>query len=155
MKISWIGPWVGRINWCEGHWCGLTYLVVRVSNIYFVRFLGNGVSRKNGFKIYWPSSVLHTYLFKTWLREISFGKFMTILCLWYFITKAFKNSTGGRDNFSAIAVAIIKSTKTLLVQTMSDPSSWIQISDNTPVYYILLYMSGLFYNNQMHFLMTF
>ena len=22
VKISWIGPWVGRIEWCEGHWCG-------------------------------------------------------------------------------------------------------------------------------------
>ena len=24
-KISWIGPWVSRIDWCEGHWCGSTY----------------------------------------------------------------------------------------------------------------------------------
>ena len=22
VKISWIGPWVSRINWCEGHWRG-------------------------------------------------------------------------------------------------------------------------------------
>ena len=127
--------------------------------MYFVRFLGNGVSRKNAFKIYWPSSgdslYYICYLFKTWLWEISFGKFMTILSLWYFITKAFKNSTGGRDNFSAMAVAIIKSTKPLLVQTMSDLSSWIWSSDNTPVYYKLLYKKGLFYNNKMHFLMTF
>ena len=32
-KISWIGPWVGRIGWCEGHWCSLTYMVVRLSDI--------------------------------------------------------------------------------------------------------------------------
>ena len=32
-KISWIGPWVSRIDWCEGHWCGLTYMVVRLSNV--------------------------------------------------------------------------------------------------------------------------
>ena len=30
VKISWIGPWVSRINWCEGHWCGSTYMVVRL-----------------------------------------------------------------------------------------------------------------------------
>ena len=32
-KISWIGPWVGRIDRCEGHWCGSTYIVVRLSDI--------------------------------------------------------------------------------------------------------------------------
>ena len=26
LKISGTGPWVSRINWCEGHWCGSTYL---------------------------------------------------------------------------------------------------------------------------------
>ena len=25
--------WVARIEWCEGHWCGLTYTVVRLSKI--------------------------------------------------------------------------------------------------------------------------
>ena len=33
MKISWIGPWVSRIDWCEGHWCGSTYMAVRLSDI--------------------------------------------------------------------------------------------------------------------------
>ena len=33
VKILWIGPWVSRIDWCEGHWCGLTYMVVRLSGI--------------------------------------------------------------------------------------------------------------------------
>ena len=33
VKISWIGPWVSRIDWCEGHWCGSTYMVVRLSDI--------------------------------------------------------------------------------------------------------------------------
>ena len=32
-KISWIGPWVNRINWCEGHWCSSTYMVVRLSDV--------------------------------------------------------------------------------------------------------------------------
>ena len=33
MKILWIGAWINRINWCEGHQCGLTYMVVRLSDV--------------------------------------------------------------------------------------------------------------------------
>ena len=33
VKIRWIGPWVRRIDWCEGHWCNSTYMVVRLSDI--------------------------------------------------------------------------------------------------------------------------
>ena len=33
VKILEIGPRVSRMNWCEGHQCGLTYMVVRLSNI--------------------------------------------------------------------------------------------------------------------------
>ena len=33
VKISWIGPWVSRIDWCEGHWCGSTYMVERLSEV--------------------------------------------------------------------------------------------------------------------------
>ena len=33
VKTSWIGPWVSRIDWCEGHWCGSTYMAMRLSNI--------------------------------------------------------------------------------------------------------------------------
>ena len=33
VKISWIGPWVSRIEWCEGHWCSSMYMVVRLSDI--------------------------------------------------------------------------------------------------------------------------
>ena len=32
-KILWIGPWVSRIDWCEGHWCSLTYMVMRLSDV--------------------------------------------------------------------------------------------------------------------------
>ena len=31
LKISWIGPWVSRIGWCEAHWFGSTYMAVRLS----------------------------------------------------------------------------------------------------------------------------
>ena len=33
MKFPWIGPWFSRISWCEGHWFGSTYMVVRQSDI--------------------------------------------------------------------------------------------------------------------------
>ena len=33
VKISWIGPWVSRIDWCKGHWWGSTYMAVRLSDI--------------------------------------------------------------------------------------------------------------------------
>ena len=32
-RISWIGSWVSRIDWCERHWCGSTYMVERLSNV--------------------------------------------------------------------------------------------------------------------------
>ena len=32
-KISEIGAWISRINWCEGYWCGLIYMAVRLSNV--------------------------------------------------------------------------------------------------------------------------
>ena len=32
-KISWIGSWICTIDWCKGHWCGSTYMVLRLSNI--------------------------------------------------------------------------------------------------------------------------
>ena len=44
VKISWIGPWVSRIDWCEGHWNVSTYMVMRLSDIscvyVFFVFLG-------------------------------------------------------------------------------------------------------------------
>ena len=33
VKILWIGPWISRIEWYEGHWNGSTYMVVRLSYI--------------------------------------------------------------------------------------------------------------------------
>ena len=33
VKIYWIGPWVSRIEWCKGHWCGSTYMALRLSDI--------------------------------------------------------------------------------------------------------------------------
>ena len=32
MKFLWFGPWVSRIDWCEGHWNVATYMVVRLSD---------------------------------------------------------------------------------------------------------------------------
>ena len=33
MIFLWFGPWISRIDWCEGHWFGLTFMVVRMSDI--------------------------------------------------------------------------------------------------------------------------
>ena len=33
VKLSGIGPWVRRINWCKGHQCDSTNMVVRQSDI--------------------------------------------------------------------------------------------------------------------------
>ena len=33
MKFSWIGPWVSRIDRCEGHWCDSTNMAMRLSDI--------------------------------------------------------------------------------------------------------------------------
>ena len=33
MKFLWFGPWVSRIDWCEGHWNVSTYMVVRLSDV--------------------------------------------------------------------------------------------------------------------------
>jgi hypothetical protein len=32
LKNSEIDPWVSRINFCEGHQCGSTYMIVRLSD---------------------------------------------------------------------------------------------------------------------------
>ena len=32
-KISWIGPWVSRIDWCKEHQCDSTYMAVRLSDV--------------------------------------------------------------------------------------------------------------------------
>ena len=66
---------------------------------------------------------------------------MTILALWCFIAKSFKNVAGGKENASAIARAIVNITKTLLFQAMmSYQSRCIWTIDNTPLYYKLLYV---------------
>ena len=48
------------------------------------------------------------YLFKSWLWEISVGKFMTILDLWYLIAKSSKNFTGSKENASIFLVKLLQ-----------------------------------------------
>ena len=33
VKLSRMGPWVSRIDWCKGQQCGLMYMAVRLSDI--------------------------------------------------------------------------------------------------------------------------
>ena len=87
------------------------------------------------------------------MREISFGKFMTILDLWCLIAKSCKKFTGGKENVSAIAVEIIKVTKTLIVKAMSSPSSWIWAIDN--VLKFLLHLKEFYWLSTWQHLLTF
>jgi hypothetical protein len=32
-KNSRIGPWISSFDWCEGHWCGSTYMVMKLSDM--------------------------------------------------------------------------------------------------------------------------
>ena len=43
---------------------------------------------------------------------------MTILDLWYFVAKSFKNFAGGKENFSAIAGAITNISKSVHINFM-------------------------------------
>ena len=69
VKISWIGPWFSKIDWCDGHWCGSTYMVERLS----------GVSSKTGKKcifvfLSWFCAYvrqLHDHI--SWATSISFA----------------------------------------------------------------------------------
>ena len=78
---------------------------------------------------------------------------MTILDLWYLIEKSFKNFTGGKENVSAIADEIIKVTKTLIVQAMSSPSSWIWAIDNISKF--LLHLKEFYWLSTWQHLLTF
>ena len=48
MKISWIDPWVSRIEWCKGHWSGSTYMAVRLADI------SSKTVQKCIFGVFWP-----------------------------------------------------------------------------------------------------
>ena len=41
------GPWINRIDWCEGHWCGSTYMVIYQS------YTSKDQSQKFSRKKYW------------------------------------------------------------------------------------------------------
>ena len=71
MKILWIGPWVNRIDWCEWHWCGSTYIVVRLSDInsktaYFK-------NTKNAFFAYFWADIRQPYNHISWTTQKPFA----------------------------------------------------------------------------------
>ena len=68
---------------------------------------------------------------------------MTMLSLWYFSAKSFKNFAGGKDNFSAIVGAITNITKTFHDQAIFNMFWQIWTIDNMPWYYVLtlIYLS--------------
>ena len=69
-KISEIGPWVSRIDWCEVHWCGSTYIVVRLSNI----------SSKTGKKWFYGVFRLFLHLCRTVLQPYRLSH-VNFLCM--------------------------------------------------------------------------
>ena len=54
MKLLWFNPWVTRIDWCKGHWCGSTYMAMRLSDISSKRVPG----KKCIFCVFRPWSVM-------------------------------------------------------------------------------------------------
>ena len=107
-KMSWISPWVSRINWCEWHWCGSTYMAMRLSGqtdrqkkhfLCFRLFLHlprtasqqYGVSHINAIHInqsYWPknqSMKFSQIFFENWrfwkTQFFWVSYFLTISCL--------------------------------------------------------------------------
>ena len=95
-KISEIGPWISRIDWCEGHWCGSTYIVMRLSDI----------SSKTGkkcifgvFRLFWglcwtasqPYRLSHVNALR--INQFSEKKFweLPILKIWFFFESAILN----------------------------------------------------------------
>ena len=63
VKISWIGPWVSRIDWCEGHWCSSTYMVVRLSNISSKILLTQGPIHKIFTIFFLEMAILKSFFF--------------------------------------------------------------------------------------------
>ena len=54
--FSRISPWANRINWCRGHWCGSTCMVIRLYNIKALK------QPKIAFFCFSISTVTNTYL---------------------------------------------------------------------------------------------
>ena len=90
MKISWVGPWVSRIDWCKGHWFCSTHVAVRLADIsskmawkhkkfIFCLFLSlrwpasrpYGLSKINALRINWSYSPKDQFV-KVWWKLLSF-----------------------------------------------------------------------------------
>ena len=65
-KVSQIGPWVCRVDWCEGHWwCCSTYMAVKLSDI--SSKTGVGQPFENYF---WELAILKSSVF--WVGQFEF-----------------------------------------------------------------------------------
>ena len=73
VKISWISPWVSRIDWCKGHWCSLTYMAVRLFDISSKTF------KKCNFCVFGPFlSLCRTVNHIGWATSMPFPSFNSI-----------------------------------------------------------------------------
>ena len=72
VKMSWIGPWVSRIDLCKEHWCGSTYMAVRLPKKR-QSFLASKVGSKFWWLPWFPwANILHPSVFVTYGLAKSF-----------------------------------------------------------------------------------
>ena len=85
-KISGIGPWVSRINWCKRHWCGPTYMVVRLSEAKKRAKNAKNAGSKDGSKFPWLP----------WFpaQNNTCAKICNTVYHWYLIMLKYANSLG-------------------------------------------------------------
>ena len=74
VKISLIGPWVSRINWCKEHWCSSTYMVVRLSDVRSKTAL----KHKNAFFAFFWAYVWQPHDHIGWAKSMPFASINSI-----------------------------------------------------------------------------
>ena len=92
-KLSGMGPWVSRIDWCEGHWFGSTYMAVRLSDI------RPKTGKKWIFCVFYPFLSLcwtasrHLWLDPFWLYSTFIIYIKSNFSFVLFLTKNIRNKT--------------------------------------------------------------
>ena len=82
-----IGPWVGKINWCEGHGCGSTYMVMRLIPMKISQHL---LDSKDFSKFWWlpwfpaPNSTCLKICNTVYVRKNAFNMSGASSCYAYF-----------------------------------------------------------------------
>ena len=83
-KISGIGLWVNRINWCEEHWCGSTNMVVRLSDIRSKT--GKNTKMHLGFFLLFPHEIQSKFIGKNGWDFLRFSQILALKVCPIFVT---------------------------------------------------------------------